>query len=170
MTERIPAERLRELLARPQSRRKGHLRLSDSQAKALGLSVPEKPAKAPYRRAADAFDPQARLTEALRKVMGEDAVQSEVFGIIPGRRYRADIVIPSRRLVIEFDGFQYHRSKAAFQSDRKRQNLFALQGWFILRFFHKQVRDDLESVVAQILGFSPPSGVLDEKNPAAPKC
>lgn len=96
-------------------------------------------------------DPQWVLTQALRDRLGHSSVQSEVVGLIPGRKFRADIVLPAFRLVIEFDGFQYHRSKAAFQKDRERQNLFAEHGWNVLRFFNKQVCADLDGVVAQVL-------------------
>jgi very-short-patch-repair endonuclease len=104
-----------------------------------------RPAKCPEA------DPQLILTKALRDRLGHSAVQSEVAGLIPGRKFRADIVIPTARLVIEFDGFKYHRSKAAFQKDRERQNLFVAHGWRVLRFFNKQVRDDLQGVVDTIV-------------------
>lgn len=94
--------------------------------------------------------PQFVLLEALRARLGESAVQSEVTGLVPGRRFRADIVIASARLVIEFDGFQYHRSKTAFQKDRERQNLFVAHGWRVLRVFNKQVQRNLDSLVEQI--------------------
>jgi len=64
---------------------------------------------------------------------------------------RASLVIRRARLVIEFDGFRYHRSKSAFQADRERQNEFVAHGWRVLRFFHRQVRDDLDGVVARIV-------------------
>lgn len=125
--------------ARKNTGRRG-LRLSEDQARQLG-SVSER-VKAPCVQL-KSLDPQAILTAALRHRLGPDAVLSEVEGLIPGRRYRADIVIPSARLVIEFDGFQYHRSKSAFQKDRERQNAFVRHGWRVLRFFNKQVLDDL---------------------------
>jgi very-short-patch-repair endonuclease len=142
-TAAIPASLVRGMLFSGRG-----LRLSASAAKKLGLDAP----KARKPRSSDPFDPQVRLTQALRDALGSHEVESEVCGLIPGRRYRADIVIRRARLVIEFDGFQYHRSKAAFQSDRERQNAFVAHGWRVLRFFHRQVRNDLDGVVAQILG------------------
>lgn len=125
----------------------GGARLPLSVARKIGI---ETPPDGGSRRSPDPFDPQVRLTEALRQRLGHDVVQTEVCGLIPHRRYRADIVIPSARLVIEFDGFRFHRSKAAFQRDRERQNAFVAAQWRVLRFFHKQVRDDLDAVVDQI--------------------
>ncbi|CAJ0804174.1 very-short-patch-repair endonuclease [Ralstonia sp. 151470066-2] len=139
----IPVSAVRDLL-----RQSGRtLRLPASAAIRLGLDVP----KQPRRAGSDPFDPQSRLADALRARLGNEAVQTEVSGLIAGRRYRADIVIASANLVIEFDGFQYHRSKQAFQKDRERQNAFVANGWRVLRFFHAQVRNDLEGVVAQVL-------------------
>lgn len=146
--ESLPAVQFRDILAQSGKTSRGRgLRLSSAQARALGLPVQT----AGRRARKNPLDPQAILTAALREKLGESAVLPEVRNLIPGRRFRADIVIPAARLVIEFDGFQYHRSKAAFQKDRERQNLFVAHGWRVLRFFNKQVRDDLEGVVAQVL-------------------
>ena len=138
----IPAAAVRNLLSTSGSRRCA--RLPAAAARKLGL-------EAPQRARRDAFDPQQRLTDALRARLGDAAVKSEVTGLVPGRRYRADIVLEQAKIIIEFDGFQYHRSKAAFQSDRERQNAFVAHGWRVLRFFHAQVRNDLDGVVDLIL-------------------
>lgn len=150
--ESLPATQIRDLLAQGGKASRGRgLRLSPAQARALGLPVQK---TAGRRARKNPLDPQAILTSALREKLGEAAVLSEVRGLIPGRRFRADIVIPAARLVIEFDGFQYHRSKAAFQKDRERQNLFVVHGWRVLRFFNKQIRDDLGGVVESIVGLT----------------
>jgi hypothetical protein len=155
---RLTADQARDLFAKAQPARGSGLRLrlkpSDLPAEFFldrggihgkGRNSSRRKAQNPGR------EPQVILTRALRKKLGCDAVLSEVLDLIPGRRFRADIAIPAARLVIEFDGFQYHRSKTAFQKDRERQNLFVAHGWRVLRFFNKQVRDDLEGIVAQII-------------------
>ncbi len=86
-------------------------------------------------------DPQERLYCYLVSKLGQDRVRKEVEGLIPGRRYRADIVI-DQNIVFEFDGFAYHRSKTAFQKDRERQNLFVHHGYRVYRFFAKQILED----------------------------
>lgn len=145
--DRIPAAAVRDALNRPGATRRGALRITSAAAQSLGL-LPKQPRK---RCTAGAQDPQAVLTQALRQRLGDAAVLSEVRNLIPGRRYRADIAIPAAHLIIEFDGFQYHRSKVAFQKDRERQNLFVANGWRVLRFFNRQVRNDLDGVVEEIL-------------------
>jgi len=148
MSDRIPAHRVRDLLCGAPKAGRRSLRISWAQAKQIGF-LPPKTDRLKHPRTG--LDPQALLTQALRDRLGADAVLSEVKNLIPGRRYRADIVIPAARLVIEFDGFQYHRSKAAFQKDRERQNLFVAHGWRVLRFFNRQVASDLDGVVNQIV-------------------
>ena len=128
--------------------------MSAAEYRAMMQRQASAPSKRTRRSNAPARDPQAILTEALRARLGAGAVQSEVAGLVPGRKFRADIVIPAARLIVEFDGFQYHRSKAAFQKDRERQNLLVEQGWRVLRFFNAQVRNDLHGVVAQILSIA----------------
>lgn len=164
--DRYPAKALAALLderaksSRISRRRGAGLRLSAQDAAKLGIELA---APAPGSAAAalaaqkrsksvgwDAFDPQTRLAQALRERLGDGAVREEVSNLIPGRRYRADIVIDAARLVIEFDGFAYHRSKQAFQKDRERQNAFTQAGWRTLRYFHAQVRNDLQFVVDQV--------------------
>lgn len=52
--------------------------------------------------------------------------------------------------MIEVDGFQYHKSKTAFQKDRERQNLLAEHGYVVLRYYTKQILKELLLVVDQI--------------------
>lgn len=87
-----------------------------------------------------ANDPQTMLYEALVKRLGADAVEWEVPNLIEGRQFRVDILI-SRSVVVEMDGFQFHRSKTAFQKDRERQNLFAANGYVVFRTFAKEIFD-----------------------------
>lgn len=87
-----------------------------------------------------ANDPQTILYDALVKRLPDGVVEWEVENLIEGRKYRVDILVGGR-LIVEMDGFAYHRSKAAFQSDRVRQNLFAAKGYFVFRTFAKEVFD-----------------------------
>ncbi len=118
--------------------------------KTSGRAVAREPGKGRSSWRAAPIDPQGLLFDALVVRLGEDAVRSEVDGLVPGRRYRADIYLPESRLVVEFDGFQFHRSKDAFQKDRERQNLFVLHGYRVLRYVNKQVTSDLDAVIAEI--------------------
>lgn len=95
-------------------------------------------------------DPQEMIYRGLcSRLPGED-IRWEKMNLIPGRKSRADIFLPHSRLSVEMDGFQYHRSKSAFQSDRERQNLFAEEEIAVLRYYAAQVHGDLEAVIDQI--------------------
>jgi len=88
----------------------------------------------------DVTDPQTILYNALVERLPAGAVQWEVPNLIEGRKFRVDILVGDR-WVVEMDGFVYHRSKDAFQSDRERQNLFAAKGYFVFRTYYKEVLD-----------------------------
>lgn len=134
-----------------QSIKNGGNRVRDLAAK---KSAPAK--SAPKTEAAKvlaaANDPQTILYDALVKRLPDGVVQWEVPNLISGRQYRVDILV-GRSIIVEMDGFAYHRSKDAFQKDRERQNLFAAAGYFVFRTFAKEVfdmasRDALVELVA----------------------
>lgn len=43
------------------------------------------------------------------------------------------------RLIVEVDGYRYHRSPSAFEDDRQRDVTLCLAGWTVLRFTYAQV-------------------------------
>lgn len=53
--------------------------------------------------------------------------------------FEVDFAWPARRLVVEVDGYAFHRSPAAFAADRERDVILALAGWRVLRFTYEQV-------------------------------
>jgi very-short-patch-repair endonuclease len=50
-----------------------------------------------------------------------------------------DFVWRDRRLIVEVDGYAYHRSPAAFELDRERDVRLGAVGWRVLRFTWRQV-------------------------------
>jgi very-short-patch-repair endonuclease len=50
-----------------------------------------------------------------------------------------DFVWRDRRLIVEVDGYAYHRSPSAFESDRERDVLLSVAGWRVLRFTWTQI-------------------------------
>lgn len=72
-------------------------------------------------------------------------------GAIPGRRFRIDIAFPEVKLAIEVDGWQHHgKTLSAFKNDRKRQNLFVVSGWRVLRFFPGEISANLPGCVETV--------------------
>ena len=75
----------------------------------------------------------------------------ELKGAIPGRRFRIDIALEDAKIAIEVDGWQHHgKYRKAHESDRERQNLFAVHGWLILRFTAGQIFKDIVGVMETI--------------------
>jgi very-short-patch-repair endonuclease len=64
--------------------------------------------------------------------------------------YRVDFAYPEKRLLIELDGRATHGTAEAFEADPIRQNALVLDGWVVLRFTWKQLRERPSYVVETI--------------------
>lgn len=67
-----------------------------------------------------------------------------------GRSVRIDLAYPDRKLAIELDGWEFHRTRTAFDDDRARANLLAMQGWTVLRFTSRSTDDEIVGCIAAI--------------------
>jgi very-short-patch-repair endonuclease len=61
-----------------------------------------------------------------------------------------DVVWPEHRLIVEVDGFKWHRGKRAFGNDRRRDRLLIRAGWTVVRFTDDQVAEDPAGVAAEL--------------------
>jgi hypothetical protein len=61
-----------------------------------------------------------------------------------------DFVWRDARLIVEVDGFTYHRAPSVFESDREKDVELELRGWRILRFTWRQVEQRPEWVARAI--------------------
>jgi very-short-patch-repair endonuclease len=61
-----------------------------------------------------------------------------------------DFLWRDRSLVVETDGYRYHRGRAAFEYDYSRQALLVAAGFEVLRFTWRQVVDEPREVFAAI--------------------
>lgn len=61
-----------------------------------------------------------------------------------------DLVWLEQRLVVEFDGWEAHGHRIAFEDDRERDGALAEQGWTTLRFTWRQLDEHPEQIVARI--------------------
>jgi len=66
-----------------------------------------------------------------------------------------DFAWRDRRLVVEVDGYTYHRSPTAFEEDRERDVTLTVKGWEVLRFTWTQVDERPGWVAAAITGARP---------------
>jgi hypothetical protein len=61
-----------------------------------------------------------------------------------------DLYWPEHKLVVEFDGFQFHRSRAAFESDRRRDAKLVAAGLRVIRVTWLQLQHEPYVVIARI--------------------
>jgi very-short-patch-repair endonuclease len=64
--------------------------------------------------------------------------------------FTVDFLWPKRRLIVETDGYRYHRSRLAFEEDRARDVELRLLGYEVIRFTHRQLTQDDAGVAAAL--------------------
>ena len=63
---------------------------------------------------------------------------------------RVDFLFRDERLVVETDGFAYHRDAASFQADRRRHNALLYAGFRVVRFSWSDVLNRPDYVIATV--------------------
>ncbi|MFT4296909.1 MAG: DUF559 domain-containing protein [Micropruina sp.] len=61
-----------------------------------------------------------------------------------------DVLFPDARVILEFDGYEVHGTRQAFESDRVRQNRLVLARYTVLRITWRRLQDDPDAVLAEI--------------------
>jgi very-short-patch-repair endonuclease len=84
----------------------------------------------------------ARLCE--RAAIGAPRNNARVAGL------EVDFVWPAERVVVELDGWRFHRSRHQFELDRRRDAKLARAGYRVVRFTYRQVTDAPHEVVATL--------------------
>lgn len=69
---------------------------------------------------------------------------------VRGRFYEVDCLWVEQRLVVELDGREAHGTALAFEKDRERDRLLLVEGWRVVRFTWRQLRDDAPAVIADL--------------------
>jgi very-short-patch-repair endonuclease len=62
----------------------------------------------------------------------------------------ADAVWADARLIVELDGYAYHRTAAAFERDRERDRAAVAAGWRVIRITWQQLATDPRGVVRDL--------------------
>jgi hypothetical protein len=66
--------------------------------------------------------------------------------------FRLDLAYPDAKLAIEYDGWDTHKTRVAFDADRRRDRILQLNGWVVLRLTSKT--SDAE-IVESVRAFVP---------------
>jgi very-short-patch-repair endonuclease len=64
--------------------------------------------------------------------------------------HEVDFLWPTRKLVVEFDSWEFHRGRDAFEKDRRRDADLLLAGYHVLRITWRRLVEEPEAVIAQI--------------------
>jgi very-short-patch-repair endonuclease len=64
--------------------------------------------------------------------------------------YNVDALWPDHKLVVEVDGWGFHRDRATFESDRARDATLVAKGYRVLRFTVRQLREQPLIVIGRI--------------------
>lgn len=120
--------------------------LHDAAARRAG-----KPGAPGLRRILGALESGARSeAERLTVALLQDADVDGWIANYTTDGYTADLAFPSQRLIVEIDGFAYHRDAAAFQYDRRRRNDLLAAGWSVLNFTWADLTERPEDLIARI--------------------
>ncbi len=63
--------------------------------------------------------------------------------------HEVDLYWPDHHLVVEFDGWAYHSSRAAFERDRRRDADLQLAGQRVLRVTHQMLTHERDALIAR---------------------
>jgi len=65
-------------------------------------------------------------------------------------QFLVDFLWEESRLIVEVDGYAFHGARASFESDRARDAELTLQGYRVLRFTYRQVKEEPERIASTI--------------------
>jgi hypothetical protein len=90
-----------------------------------------------------AYDPaptRSALERAFLRICSDHGIERpEVNAIVEG--YLVDFVWRERKLIVEVDGYRFHRAPSRFESDRERDAELGARGWRVRRFTWRQVEE-----------------------------
>jgi very-short-patch-repair endonuclease len=123
---------LRQVAPAPEHRR------AVRQAEVLGLDIGDDPARDRTR---------SQLEHLFLRLCRRNHLPMPEVNVRVGTRV-ADFLWPDRQLIVETDGYRYHRGRAAFEDDRTRDLELRALGFEVLRLSHRQVVEEPQRVAA----------------------
>ena len=70
-------------------------------------------------------------------------------------RYTVDFLWRAERLIVETDGYIYHRGRQAFRDDRDKDVELELLGFRVIRFDDTRIEEDPAGIAEAVATFSP---------------
>jgi very-short-patch-repair endonuclease len=149
MAEEVPLEELERAVA--EGRRLGLARDGELEAQ-LDRSPGRhgvKPLRSLLKREAGPAFTRSQAEQRLLKLIRNARLPSPRCNV-PAAGHEVDFLWPEQKLVVEIDGYAFHRSRTAFETDRRRDADLQLAGYRVLRITWRRLVEEPEAVVAQI--------------------
>lgn len=71
---------------------------------------------------------------------------------VPVGPFLVDFLWEQHRLVVEVDGYEFHRGRRSFEADRTRDAELIMLGYRVVRFTYRQVTEQPAVVASRIRG------------------
>ena len=65
-------------------------------------------------------------------------------------KYRVDFLIPDKKIVIELDGHEYHKTKWQRTNDARRERYLQKKGYYVIRFTGNEIYYNVEECVKDV--------------------
>ena len=109
--------------------------------KALALSLPEPPVS------------RTELERRFKSLCREDDLPLPAFRAwvpVTGGGFEVDFLWEEHRLIAETDGYRFHSTRRAFETDRRRDQLLVAGGFDVVRFTWRQIASAPREVVSTL--------------------
>ena len=114
---------------------------AQEQAHVLGLVIPDD-AGAPEFTRSEGEERLKRLCKAAR--LPAPRMNARVAG------WEVDAFWPAARLVVEIDGWRYHRTRRRFEDDRRKDAALQVAGYRVVRITWRRLRYESYAVAAEL--------------------
>jgi REase_MTES_1575/Transcriptional regulator, AbiEi antitoxin len=128
-----------------------------NQVEAALARAPNHPGTAPLRAALVAYsEPPPTREEFERRAFevfaqaGLGRPQVNVLVETSQEQLEVDFCWPDRRLIVEADSWEHHKTRAAFERDRRRDQLLRAAGWTVIRITWRQLNEAPEEIIASL--------------------
>lgn len=113
-----------------------------------------KPLTALVRQATPAPDSRSKLERRFLSLCREAGVPEPALNVDAGG-FDCDAVWYAQLLVIEIDGEAVHRTRAAFERDRRKDAALVLAGWRVVRITEERLKRDAKGIVVMLRALLP---------------
>jgi very-short-patch-repair endonuclease len=98
---------------------------------------------------------EARFLQLAREAAVSEPLTNFTLTAPDHPRLEVDFYWPTHRLIVEIDGWETHRTRAAFEADRRRDAALQAAGHRVLRFTWRAISNDGEMVKRRLTAAAP---------------